>query len=142
MKAELTIEIARPPEEVFSYLTHVSNLPAWQSGVRSTELVDDGEPHEGSRFRETRVLLGKELKTTFEITQHEPPRLFSLHALDGPAPFDVSHDLADEDGRTRLHVVVEGDPAFLPGFASGIAARRLEKQVRKDFERLKTLLES
>lgn len=142
MKAELTIDIARPPEDVFSYLTHVSNLPAWQSGVRSAELVDDGEPRQGSRFKESRVLLGKELKTTFEITELESPRRFSLHALDGPAPFDVSHDLDDAGGRTRLHVVVEGDPAFLPGFAAGLATRRLEKQVRKDFERLKQILEA
>ena len=34
-RAELTIEIARPPEDVSSYLTDVSNLPAWQAGVKS-----------------------------------------------------------------------------------------------------------
>ena len=33
VRAELTVEIARAPEEVFSYLTDVSNLPRWQSGV-------------------------------------------------------------------------------------------------------------
>ena len=32
VRAELTIEIARTPEDVFAYLTDVSNLPAWQAG--------------------------------------------------------------------------------------------------------------
>jgi uncharacterized protein YndB with AHSA1/START domain len=32
VRAELTIEIARRPEDVFSYLSDVSNLPAWQAG--------------------------------------------------------------------------------------------------------------
>jgi hypothetical protein len=36
----------------------------------------------------------------------------------------------------------KGDAGLLPGFAAGIMARRAEKQFRKDFERLKRLLES
>ena len=36
----------------------------------------------------------------------------------------------------------EGDAGLLPGFAAGIMARRAEKQFRKDFERLKRLLET
>ena len=33
-------------------------------------------------------------------------------------------------------------PGMLPGFAAGIMARRAEKQFRKDFERLKRVLET
>src|SRR4051794_23328493 len=40
VRAELTIEIARTPEEVFSYLTDVSNLPHWQAGVKSATQRD------------------------------------------------------------------------------------------------------
>jgi hypothetical protein len=93
---------------------------------------------------ESRDLLGRELRTTLEISEYEPPRVFALHALGGPAPFDVRHELepaAGGDG-TSMRVVVEGDPAFLPGFASGLVARRLEKQLRSDFRRLKQILES
>jgi hypothetical protein len=43
--------------------------------------------------------------------------------------------------RTRLTVVGEGDAGLLPGFAAGMMAHRAEKQFRKDFERLKRLLE-
>ncbi len=141
MRAELTIEIARAPEDVFAYLANVSNLPAWQSGVRSAELVDGGEPAAGARLVESRTLLGKELRTTLEISECEPPRVFALRAVAGPAPFDVRHELEPAGPGTSLRVAVEGDPAFLPGFASGLVARRLEKQMRDDFERLKQILE-
>ncbi len=142
MRAELTIEIARTPEDVFAYLADVSNLPAWQSGVRSAEIVDGAQAKTGARMVESRSLLGKELRTTLEISEFEPPRVFALHALDGPAPFDVRHELEAAGAGTSLRVAVEGDPAFLPGFAGGLVARRLEKQVRKDFEQLKLLLEA
>ena len=142
MHAELTIEIARTPEDVFAYLTDVANLTEWQSGVHSAEIEGGGEPRAGSRILESRHLLGRELRTTLEISEHEPPRLFALRALDSPVPFTVRHELEPSGDGTRLRVVGEGDAGLLPGFAAGIMARRAEKQFRKDFERLKRILES
>ncbi|HJU37388.1 MAG TPA: SRPBCC family protein [Gaiellaceae bacterium] len=132
MRAELTIEIARTPEDVFAYLTDVSNLPAWQAGVKSATLRD-------GRVTEKRTLLGRELRTTLEIVEQDEPRVFTLRALDGPVPFAVRHELEPVDGGTRLTVTAEGD---VPGFAAGLVARRAEKQFRTDFERLKQILES
>jgi carbon monoxide dehydrogenase subunit G len=86
-------------------------------------------------------MLGRELTTTLEITEEERPRVFELRALDSPVPFTVRHELAPSGEGTRLTVVGEGDAGMLPGFAAGIMARRAEKQFRKDFERLKRLLE-
>ena len=54
-------------------------------------------------------------------------------------PFTVRHELEPADGGTRLTVTAEGD---VPGFAAGLLARRAEKQIRKDFERLKEILET
>lgn len=142
MRAELTVEVARTPEDVFAYLVDVSNLPAWQSGVRSAQIEDGGSPRVGGRIRESRHMLGRELNTTLEITEYDAPRVFSLRALDSPVPFVVRHELEPHEGGTRLTVTGTGDAGLLPGFAAGIMARRAEKQFRKDFERLKRLLES
>src|SRR5947209_17470998 len=102
MKAELRIEIARTPEEVFAYLSDVPKLPEWQSGVRRAELKD-------GRIEETRSFLGREMHTTLEIVKSEPPRLFTLKALDGPVRFTVKHELEPAGGGTQLTVVADGD---------------------------------
>jgi carbon monoxide dehydrogenase subunit G len=135
VRAEVVVEIARPPEDVYAYLTDVSNLPKWQSGVHSAR-------RDGSQIHESRHMLGRELQTTLEIEEEAPPHVFSLRALNSPIPFTVRHELEATGSGTRLTVVGEGDPGMLPGFASGVMARRAEKQFRKDFERLKKLLES
>ena len=133
VRTELTIEIARTPEDVFAYLTDVSNLPKWQEGVKSASLRD-------GRIEETRTLLGRELDTTLEIVEQEAPRVLTLRALDGPVRVTILHELEAADGGTQLTVTAEGD---IPGgFAAGFVARRVEKQFRKDFERLKQILES
>lgn len=131
MRAELTIEIARTPEDVFAYLTDVSNLPAWQAGVKSATLRD-------GRILESRSLLGRELQTTLEIVEQDEPQLFTLRTLDSPVPVTVRHELETAGCGTRLTVSADGD---VPGFAAGLLARRAERQFRKDFERLKKILE-
>jgi carbon monoxide dehydrogenase subunit G len=142
VRAELTIEVARAPEDVFAYLTDVSNLPAWQSGVHTAQIEDAGAARVGARVRESRHMLGREMNTTLEITEYDAPRVFSLRALNSPVPFVIRHELEGQDGGTLLTVTGVGDAGLLPGFASGIMARRAEKQFRKDFERLKKLLEA
>jgi carbon monoxide dehydrogenase subunit G len=132
VRAELTIEIARTPEEVFAYLTDVSNLPDWQSGVKSAT------QHDG-RIEESRTLFGKEIDTTLEIVEQDEPRVFTLRTLDGPLKLTVSHELEPAGDGTRLTVAAEGE---VPGFAAGLLAKGAERQFRKDFERLKSILES
>jgi carbon monoxide dehydrogenase subunit G len=132
VRAELTIEIARTPEDVFAYLTDVSNLPDWQSGVKSAT------QHDG-RIEESRTLFGKEIDTTLEIVEQDEPRLFTLRTLDGPLKLTVRHELEPAGDGTRLTVAAEGE---VPGFAAGLLAKGAERQFRKDFERLKSILES
>ena len=132
MRAELTIEIARTPEDVFAYLTDVSNVSVWQAGVKSSTLRD-------GRIEESRSLFGREVTTTLEIVEQEEPRLFALRAVGGPVPFRVRHELEPAEGGTRLTVTAEGD---VPGFAVGLLARGAKRQFRKDFERLKQILEN
>jgi carbon monoxide dehydrogenase subunit G len=134
VRAEVVVDIARTPEEVYAFLTDVSNLPKWQSGVHSAR-------REGSQIHESRHMLGRELQTTLEIEEEQSPHVFALRAVNSPVPFTVRHELEPTGGGTRLTVTGEGDAGMLPGFAAGIMARRAEKQFKKDFERLKRLLE-
>ena len=129
------MDIDRSPEDVFAYLTDVSNLPSWQSGVHSAE-------RDGDLIRESRTMLGRRIDNELRIVDEEPPRLFTLRALNSPIPFSVRHELEPNGAGTRLTVIGEGDTGLLPGFAGKLMARRAEGQFRKDFERLKWLLES
>jgi carbon monoxide dehydrogenase subunit G len=135
VRAEVIVDIDRSPEDVFAYLTDVSNLPKWQSGVHSAE-------RDGDLIHESRTMLGRHMENELRIVDEEPPRLFTLRALNSPIPFSVRHELEPSGGGTRLTVTGEGDTGLLPGFAGKLMARRAEGQFRKDFERLKQLLES
>ena len=69
----LTIEIARPPDEVFSYVTDPSRFSEWQEDAARGRLEGGGPPGVGSRFTTTRRIGRAERTTTSEITEINPP---------------------------------------------------------------------
>jgi len=134
MRFTVTVEIARPPEEVFDYLADPSNLPTWQESAVEARL-------EGGRVVERRRMLGREIESTMEISENEPPRLLTLRTVEGPIPLEVRHELSPSRGGTRLDVAIEGEGGGMLGLARKMAVRAAERQFKGDFERLKRVLE-
>jgi carbon monoxide dehydrogenase subunit G len=137
---ELTVEIARTPEEVFALLSDVERLPEWQTSA--VEAHTEGPLAQGSRITETRRLLGREVDSELEVVAYEPPKRLTLRSLGGPVRFTVDHELVAQDGGTRLTLVAEAEPGGLMRFTGPMIARTAEQQFRQDFDRLKALLES
>ena len=139
---EHTVEIARAPEEVFAYLTDLRNLPEWQASLVEVRPEREGAVEVGTRFREVRSAMGRRVESAVEVTELEPPRVFTVRATSGPLPFTVRHTLDGTDGATRLRVEAEGEPRGALRFAGPMVMRAAERQFRSDFERLKTVLET
>ena len=91
IRIELTVEIARPPEDVFELLSDIERLSEWQASA--VEAHTDGPLAEGSRVREKRRLLGREVDTELEVVAYEPPKRLTLRSLGGPVDFRVDHEL-------------------------------------------------
>jgi uncharacterized membrane protein len=142
IRFELDVAIERPVAEVFAYITDVSNLPEWQSTAEEARWEDGSNIGLGSRMRERRTFLGRTLETTLEVTAYEQDRRFDLKAVGGPLPLTVQHEFEPANGRTRIHVVAEGEAGGFARFAQRMAAKQAERQFKRDFERLKELLES
>lgn len=134
-----TIEISRPSEDVFDFLTDLDNLPRWQPTVRDVRW--DGELEEGSEFEETRELLGRRGRSRMEVTRLDAPREFSLRVVEGPVPLTVRHLLEPTEAGTRLTLQAEGEAGGLMRLAAPIAERAAARQAGQDLERLKRLIE-
>jgi uncharacterized protein YndB with AHSA1/START domain len=139
VRVEHTIEIARPADAVFALLADASRVPEWQRSA--VESRADGPLAEGVRIHERRHFLGHDEETELEVTAFEPGRRLSLKTLRGPVKLSIDHLLQEADGRTILRVTAEGKPHGLLRLAGPAVAARARQELRRDFERLKAILE-
>ena len=140
IRVEHSIVVDRTPAEVFAFLTDPANLPAWQGSCRSARA--DGPVEVGARITEKRSFLGREATSIVEVTELEPERLFTLEVVEGPVAFSVRHRLEPAGDGTRVTVNAEGEPGGVLRFGSRFVARAVEQETRKNFARLKTVLET
>lgn len=138
-----TIEIGRPPEEVFAYLDQLDRHPEWQDQLVSVQVETEGPTRTGTRAAETRRVGGREQKMSYEITKHDPPREFSFRGLDGPLRTVGTGRIEALDDGSRSRYTLEFD---FEGHGFGkiirpLALRQARKQIPQDHERLKARLE-
>lgn len=141
LRIDVTLEIARPPAEVFAALIDLERLPDWQDSALESRC--DGPVREGARIFERRRAMGREIESELEVTTFEPDRRLALKGVNGPVPFSVDHQLVEQDGggSTFLHVIAEGNPGSFMKLATPMLKRHAERELRGDFERLKQQLE-
>jgi carbon monoxide dehydrogenase subunit G len=141
MRLKHSLVVARPIEEVFEFVADPANLHRWQTGAIEVTKQSD-EPGMGARHVEVRSVLGQRIVQTLEVTADEPWERLDLGVVEGPLDLRVSHRFQPEQGGTRIDVVGEGDPGPFFRMAGPFLSRAVERQSKRDFTRLKRLLES
>jgi carbon monoxide dehydrogenase subunit G len=142
LRFELSLEIARPAHEVWEYLIDPENVPDWQASAASSHQLSDGPMGVGTHLQDERRFLGRRARSEVEVTEFEPERLFTLHGISGPVRFTVRHRLEDRGGHTHLAIEAEADPSGIGRLMRPMVEHAAVHEIRKDFDRLKSLLEA
>jgi carbon monoxide dehydrogenase subunit G len=141
VRLEHSLVVRRPRPAVFAFLADPAKLVLWQSGILDVQTSGDAVDV-GYRHREIRSLLGMRIEQTLEVIAYDPPERLELEVVEGPFPLRISHVLSETgDGETQIHVVGEGEPGPLFRFGARLVTRKVRDQSRRDFGRLKELLE-
>lgn len=98
----LTQHIQAPPEKVWSVITDIPGSPATLSGVKAVQLLTDGPYGEGTRWKETRKMLGRSETVEMWVAQADPPRSTTVKAVQGGADYSTRFSLSARDGGTDL----------------------------------------
>jgi len=140
-----SIEIARPPEEVFPYVTDPSRLDEWQESVVSAQLEGGGPPAVGSRAITTRRIGRGERRMTMEMTELSAPGSWAIRGVDGPVRGIVNGTVEALDDGARSRVTIELD---FEGHGLGkllvplVVRRQAQNEMPRNLRNLKERLES
>jgi uncharacterized protein YndB with AHSA1/START domain len=139
-----SIDISRRPEDVFTYATDFSYFPKWQRRVVSARRESDGPLAVGSRAAVTRRVGPRQLLTTEEITELDPPRTWQVRGT-GPIPVvATAKGTVDSLGggqRSLVTIALEFDGHGIGKLLAPLIRHQSRKQLPKDEKRLKELAE-
>jgi carbon monoxide dehydrogenase subunit G len=143
MRIEEIVEIDRPLEEVFSYVTNPENLPEWSSLVLEVRKEAEGDLQEGDRFTTAAKFLGRRFETPFQVSDHEPHQRHADRSMGGPFEQEYIYTFEEtgEEG-TRLTWVAEGEPGGFFRLVGPLLERAGRRQFRADLQNLKDMLEA
>lgn len=102
-----SIEIARPPAEVFAYVTDPARLAEWQKSVVSTRVEGTGPPSVGTRASVTRRIGPIERAMTAELAELTPSSSWAVRGVDGPVRGNVKGTITPLDDGTRSRMTLE-----------------------------------
>jgi len=107
-------EIAAPVDKVFSMFTDVEHGTDNVSGIKSVEMMTFGPLRLGSRWRETREVLGREDEAEMEITAFEQNHTYTITHHKAGVRVDTVFTFEKVPAGTKVSVEFGLNPQGLP----------------------------
>ena len=130
------IVIAQPVERVFAAVADVTTHPKWQEGLFRTETVGGTPASVGARGVEVRRMFGREFRFSYEITIYAPPHAWGFRVVEGPVLLSAVLSFTSRDQGTLVQSELQ-----IPGLLGPFVGRALLMQQRRNYARLKRMLE-
>jgi hypothetical protein len=143
IEVRVEIEIERSAADVFDFVTDMANNTRWQNGMRSCRWTSEPPIGVGSTYDQVASFLGREIVTSFEVVEHEPPTSMRIVSTKSTFPLDITRTVtARGEDTCSVEAIVRGEPTGPMGWFAPIMRPMVARSVNGDYERLKTLLES
>ena len=123
---ENSVEVDRPTEEVFAFVSDPTNDPKWHSDILEASKITEGPIAVGSRFRWLLKFMGKK-EAEVEVTAYQPSSSAQLKMTKGPVHPTVTYRFEPTATGTRFTRHIDLEPE---GFFK-IMAPMMKSMIRK-----------
>jgi hypothetical protein len=135
------IEIARPRDEVATYVADPDNATAWYENIDRVAWETSPPFAIGSRVAFEARFLGRRLSYTYAVAEYVPGERLVMRTADGPFPMETTYELTDARGGTRMVLRNRGEPAGFAKVLRPMMEPAMRRANAKDLARLKEILE-
>ena len=133
--------IARPPKEVFDFITASENAPKIVQSVTNVVKLTEGPVRVGTLYRETRLMNGKEQQAELEIVEYQPTRKYAVQNVTSGIETVYQYNLQPEGDGTRIDLVCEVKTKGIKKLMLPLVASILKKEDGDHLQRVKKILE-
>lgn len=100
----LTKHINATPEKVWAVISDIPGSAKTLSGIDSVQMLTDGPYGAGTRWKETRTMMGRKETVEMWVFEAEPPLATTVKAVQGGADYTTRFTLAARGSGTELTV--------------------------------------
>ena len=97
-------------EEVFAVVSDIENAPRNIVGIEEVEMLTEGPLGVGTKFRERRMMFGREAAEELTVTSYDPPNGYVVECESGGVHFRTEFLLIPDISGTHLRVVCDATP--------------------------------
>lgn len=139
--------INAPIERVYTVMTDLERWPENIEAITKIEKLTEGPVGNGTRFKETRIMFGKEHTETMTFEDVVPNRGYTLAANSCGVQYASVHTLSPEAGGTRLRLEMQSKPVtlgakILSPVMGAMMKGTMRKMIRKDFDEVARVCEA
>jgi carbon monoxide dehydrogenase subunit G len=137
-----TRSIAAPVARVFETVAHVDRFQEAVPHITDVEFLTETHSGVGTRFRETRLMRGREASTELEVTEYVPDERVRLVSDAGGTIWDTVFTVQADGAGTELSMVMDARPYKLTArVVNPMISRMLTKALEADMDAVKAYCE-
>lgn len=142
MKFDLNIDIYRPLQQVFAFVTIPENDFYWQYVTLASDKISRGEMGVGTLFRTVGHFMGRRFESVYEVTEFKPNQTYGFKSQSGPMDSKTLYTFEIIKGATRIShsAQLRLGELFKPNPV--MAEKTVKKEYRGNLALLKDILES
>lgn len=137
---EMSERIARSPRDVSDFIATPDNAPRIMPTVKSMVKLTEGPVGVGTRYRETRLMNGKEERAELEVVEYVPGERYAMRNLTAGIETVYRYTFHPEAGGTRVDLVCEVRAHGFKKLLLPLVVSMLKKEDGDHLQRLKAAL--
>lgn len=138
----ITRTINAPVDVVFKTVSDIKQFSKAVPHIVKVEFLSDIKSGVGTRFRETRLMKGREAATELEVTEFVVNDRVRLVAESNGTIWDSLFVVKSENGRTLLTMTMEAKTdKLIPKIINFLISGMIKKAVEKDMDAVKAFCE-
>jgi hypothetical protein len=145
VEIQVAKQVNAPSDITFAVFSDITKAQERITGITKVEILSDVNQGIGTRWRETRIMFGKEATEEMEISALQPNQSYDVVAESHGTKYHTRYTFAEQQGGTRVEMIFSGKPTTLTGQLMSVLtflfAGATRKALEKDMDELKAVAE-
>ena len=138
----VTRRIDAPADAVFRTVAHIEQFSQAVPHILRVEFLSEVKSGVGTRFRETRMMMGREASTELEVTEYVENERVRIASEAGGALWDTVFTVAPDGEGTELKMVMDATPRTAGArMTLPLVIGAVRKAVEQDMDSVKAFCE-